>query len=129
SRAMTFHYDAAAALARIKARLSQHAEDPKPEGSPANPANIGPDAQSGLADLASLAGVLSDSANTGTATGNELAELASLAGVHPDSAGTREDQKSGRTPANPANIGSGSPNGLAGLAGLAGGPADFHADD
>jgi hypothetical protein len=129
---MTFHYDAAAALARIRAGLSQHAEDPKPEGFPANPANIGPDAQSGLADLASLAGVPSDSANVGIATTNGLAELASLAGIHPDSATTREDQKSGRPPANlanPANIGSDIPKRLAGLAGLAGVPAEFHADD
>jgi hypothetical protein len=127
---MTFHYDAAAALGRIKSRLSQ--QDPKPEGFPPKLANIGSDAQSGLADLASLAGVLSDSASVGAATTNGLAELASLAGIHPDSATTGEDQNSGGTPANlanPANIGSDIPKRLAGLAGLAGVPADFHADD
>ena len=32
---MTFKYDAAGALARIKAGLSQRAEDQKPEGAPA----------------------------------------------------------------------------------------------
>jgi hypothetical protein len=57
---MTFEYDAAGALARIKAGLSQRAEDQKPEGNSAklaNPAKAGSAAQGGLADLASLAPV------------------------------------------------------------------------
>ena len=57
---MTFEYDVARALARIKAGLSQRIEDRKPEGTPAKLANlakVGSATQDGLADLASLAGV------------------------------------------------------------------------
>jgi hypothetical protein len=93
---MTFQYDAAAALARIKAGLSQHrVEHQKPERSPAklaNPAKAGSAAQGGLAGLAGLAGVPVD-----FHTGDHATQAVSS---------PIEDQKSARTPAKvakPAN--------------------------
>jgi hypothetical protein len=52
---LTFHYDAAAALARIKAALLQRGEDQKPEGAPANPANPGLDASKQVGEISRLA--------------------------------------------------------------------------
>ena len=118
---MTFIYDAAGALARIKAGLSQQAKDQKPEGIAAklakavNPPHAADPALAGLAGLAASTSNLRTSGHAAQA-------------VSPPT----ESQKPEGSPAklaNPAKAESTAQDGLAGLAGLAGAPPDFHTGD
>ncbi len=123
-RTMTFKYDAAGALARIKAGLSQRAENQLSGCTPAkaaNPANVGSAASKTLAALASLAGGHPEKRIFGKAVASEN-----------DASSPAENQKPEGPPAkvaNPAKVGAEAQERLAGLAGLAGVPSDFHAGD